>query len=176
MNKVKSSFVVAAGVLLLGLASIVGTTVGADAGAARSTHPYVGTWMVQRDHGATSDRLGLARISADGSARFSGDTAGLGAWEPTGPNSATLVYVRPGGASPDETDELVAVRMAVDISEDGTSLSGTYAVTIPSPIVGDAVNPSLDVALGSISGERVMARPPRLVGPQPECSRTQRIC
>jgi hypothetical protein len=92
-------------------------------------HPIVGTWIVDRNPDDQTDSPTINVFTADGSV-FDPLLAVGGAWQATGPRSATvtLLGLIDGGAG-----GYIAIRSAIEVDETGTTIAGPHAVTIVAP-------------------------------------------
>jgi hypothetical protein len=97
-------------------------------------HPVVGTWILTD----TDDPEGvpfLAVFTSDGvyqQVSYDG-FFGYGVWEATGPASAALTFM---AQVPDDAGEFggsVTVRAALDVADDGQSLTASYTVEFVAP-------------------------------------------
>jgi hypothetical protein len=113
-------------VLVLALGMLMGFTLAPSAVAQQASgssadHPLVGTWVGFALPEDPTD-ISVGNFSADGSYTDvdSAGATGIGRWEATGDRSANvnIHYLEGGG--------MVTVRAAVDVAEDGQSLSATF--------------------------------------------------
>ena len=102
---------------------------------ARTDHPLVGAWVLDRDTTHPTNPLQLIVVTADGlylGVEYGGRTA-VGVWEATGPRTAAVTLrVLP----PDETVPFVGlavIRGTVEVAADGLSFTAPYTLEVVAP-------------------------------------------
>jgi hypothetical protein len=119
-------------------------------------HPAVGSWRVHREPENSTYPVELMILSADGAVldfgAFSGAT-GVGRWEPTGPDAATVSFtvVSDGPA-------YIVIRASVAFAPDGKSFTGRYTdEMVFDPEQGGT---SGQIGPGVVTGTRMTAEAP----------------
>jgi hypothetical protein len=145
------SVVVLLGTLLIGGGRFVAAQ---DASPADTmTHPIVGSWMLDLEPEVPDDPFSLVRFSADGGyLQIDPDgTNSIGAWEPTGDNSAilTLTFVT-------EEDGTSTARATVDVDPDGETFTATYTLEFVD-LSGES---SGEIGPGTAEGTRMVVEGP----------------
>jgi hypothetical protein len=126
-----------------------------DASPGLAAHPLVGTWIVDTNTADDTNAPSTVEFHADGTyLEVDVDGVSAGAWEPAGPQTATLTFVFRG------TDESGAptsgtVRADVEVAADGQSLTATYTVEFAGP---DGT-PTGQLGPGEASGTRLKVEP-----------------
>jgi hypothetical protein len=151
------------GLARLGLAPATAAQDGTPA-AGPAGHPLVGAWAIDIDvavPGDTGAPSVLAAFGADGTyQQVTGDGAvGVGAWQPTGPNTAVMTFheLVPGSRGGTTT-----VRVAITVAADGQGFDATYTLEL----TGMAGAPAGQFGPGRAKGTRIAAEGPGTpVGP-----------
>ena len=129
------------------------TTVPSD--AATEVHPIVGAWLLRDDDLGPDAPLHPGAFSSDGIywQIDAEGVVGIGAWEPTGPNSAALTFF---DRFPDEAGDFVTdtVRALIEVAPDGQSWTAEYTVEFSG---GDF--PEGEYGPGSASATRIAVEP-----------------
>jgi hypothetical protein len=119
-----------AGSLGLALAATTRQAAAQDATpTAMAGHPLVGTWIVDRNPDDQTDSPTILIYTPDGSI-FDPLLAVGGAWQATGPRSATVTLL---GLIDSGAGGYIAIRSTVEVDEAGTTIAGSDTVTIVAP-------------------------------------------
>ena len=97
-------------------------------------HPLVGSWLLDANADDPSNLPSRVIFSSDGTfLEVDEDGLGVGSWESTGPSSGalTILFTQPPDANGAITT--VKVRAAIEVSDDGQSLSASYTLDFIGP-------------------------------------------
>lgn len=94
-----------------------------------SGHPFVGTWLIDTDTADPESGTGVVTVAADGTyTEVDADgTTGLGAWRPTGEDTADLTLLYPS------EEGLAQVRATIEVATDGQAFTATYTFEFVAP-------------------------------------------
>ncbi len=128
----RSSILVALVLALLVGAVGVGRSVGTATQQATATttgHPLVGTWMVDPEVDDPTNPPSFDVYMADGTAiNVGSEGATAGAWEATGPRTATLTFA--GLMKEAAPGTSFILRANIEVDESGESLTGPHSFTL----------------------------------------------
>lgn len=97
--------------------------------AATAGHPLVGTWIVDTEVDDPSDPPSFDAFSADGTfVNIGSDGAAVGAWEATGPRTATFTFAALAQGS--NGGAMVILRANIKVDETGESFTATHSFTL----------------------------------------------
>ena len=93
-------------------------------------HPLVGAWLIDVDTANPENPMSLATFSSDGiyTQHDPDGTDGVGAWEATGESTAALTFIEQFTVDDAGTVVRTTIRVEIEVSEDGQSVTGTYSV------------------------------------------------
>lgn len=121
---------------------------------APAEHPLVGTWIVDPEVDDPTNPPSFDVYMADGTAiNIGSEGATAGAWEATGPRTATLTFAGLLRGSQPETAFIL--RANIEIDETGESYTGSHSFTVVAPdgtILADFQG-------GTVRGTRLRAEP-----------------
>jgi hypothetical protein len=145
-------------VVLLALA-VLGFRLSAGAqDSSTEGHPLVGTWLADTDTNDPASGLSTFTFNADGT-YIEADATGevdLGAWEATGPTSATLTIVSYEGDDAGNDAGHAVIRASIDVGADGNSFTATYTLEFVLP---DGTSTG-EAGPGTASGTRLTVEAP----------------
>ena len=102
---------------------------------ARTGHPLVGAWILDRDTTQSTNPLQLIVATADGlylGVEYGGRTA-VGVWEATGPRTAAVTLRLPGPSEGVPFVGLAVIRGTVEVAENGLSFTAPYTLEVVAP-------------------------------------------
>jgi hypothetical protein len=102
---------------------------------ARTDHPLVGAWILDRDTTQSTNPLQLIVATADGlylGVEYGGRTA-VGVWEATGPRTAAVTLHLPGPSEGVPFVGLAVIRGTVEVAENGLSFTAPYTLEVVAP-------------------------------------------
>jgi hypothetical protein len=120
---------------------------------ANARHPLVGTWIVDPEVDDPSNPPSFDAYMADGTlVNIGSDGATVGAWDITGPRTATLTFA---GLIREEVGAAFIIRANVEVDEAGESYTGSHSFTLV------AADGTVLAAFqgGTIHGTRLHAEP-----------------
>ena len=149
-------------VVLLGLvaAGRAGPMTAQDATpAALAAHPLVGTWVADPDADNPANPPSVDVFTADGVALSvaAGGAATAGAWEATGPRTATITFV--GVFEEEGFGGTFVVRGEVEVDEAGEAFTAPYSFTA---VAADGT--VLETGQGTARGTRLPVEPAEAAG------------
>ena len=153
------AFVAAVLVGAVGVGRAVGTAAQQATPAATAGHPLVGTWIVDPEPDDPTNPPSFDVYMADGTAiNVGSEGATAGAWEATGPRTATVTFVGLFGGPGSGTS--FVVRANVEVDEAGQSFTASHSFTL---VAADGT--VLAAARGGTArGTRITAEPAEGVG------------
>ena len=116
---------------LIGVSALAFSAAVRPAVAERAVHPVVGAWLVATNVDNPADPAAWALFGADGTFLRNSpiDGIGVGAWQATGPRTATLtIYIAKTGASGQV--ETQVTRATIDVTPDGDRLTSVYTLEV----------------------------------------------
>jgi hypothetical protein len=102
---------------------------------ARSEHPLVGAWALDRDTSHPTNPQQLVIVTADGlyfGVEYGGRTT-AGVWEATGPRTAAITLRVTDSSQSVPFLGLAIIRGTVEVAEDGLSFTSPYTLEIVAP-------------------------------------------
>jgi hypothetical protein len=99
---------------------------------ARTGHPLVGAWVLDRDETQPTNPLQLIVATADGlylGVAYGGSTA-VGVWEATGPRTAAVTLRVPAPIEGVPFVGEAVIRGTVEVAEDGLSFTAPYTLAV----------------------------------------------
>ena len=143
------------GVVVMGTLLSGGRTLAVAQEGVRASHPAVGAWIVDADPEDPLNALGLAILTADGTAiGTTGEgTTAIGVWAPTSDTTADVTFtgVTNGPA-------YVTVRASVQVASDKQSFTGTFTTeSVFDPAHGGT---SGEIGPGAVEGTRMPVQGP----------------
>lgn len=128
-------FLVCVALVAVALVSIVtiGRSVGTNAQeatpGATAGHPLIGTWIIDSDVDTADDPPSVTIVMSDGTAvDTTADGAAAGAWEATGPGTATLTLV--GVFQEEGFGGSFYIRADVEVDAAGETFTSPYTFTV----------------------------------------------
>jgi hypothetical protein len=141
--------------------------------SAQAADPIVGSWIVAVTGGSDPNERHIASLNADGvssvtntpysppdpmqgaDAMASYSTNGLGVWTATGAGQYRIVFVSIDTDTSGNFMDTSPVTVAVTLSSDGASFTGTYRVAVRDADGNALFAPDQD--LGTVQGTRIIA-------------------
>jgi hypothetical protein len=120
-------------------------------------HPVIGSWILVDVSDPESESAPfLAAFWSDGIFEQTdpGGASGYGAWEPTGPSSATLTFVTQLADEEGGDAGSLTVRAVGEVSPDGQTLTAEYTMEF----VGEGAPPG-EYGPGAVTGTRIRVEP-----------------
>jgi hypothetical protein len=95
-------------------------------------HPLVGTWIVDTEVDDPSNPPSFDAFNADGTVvNIGSDGASVGAWEATGPRTATFTFVAVTQGANGEA--MVILRANLEVDQSGESFTASHSFTLVAP-------------------------------------------
>ncbi|CAN5604777.1 hypothetical protein BH23CHL8_BH23CHL8_21540 [soil metagenome] len=165
MRRPISTIITFLAALALALAAMAPGVAAQDDPMSTLDHPIVGSWIV--DAGDDDPSLEFAVFGPGGTVlQASVDGVAVGAWTPTDERTVDLTFL---GRAPGPVVGSFTIRGSLEVSEDGSSFTGTYTFE-PSPeIAGNFGLEPGEMGPGDVTGERIAAEPMgEVIGPMPD--------
>ena len=93
-----------------------------------TAHPLVGTWVIDPEVADPANPPSFDAFMADGTlVNIGSDGASVGAWEPTGPRTATMTFAGLVAGNP---GAFFVLRGNLEVDEAGDTLTGSHSFTL----------------------------------------------